>query len=301
MNHKLITKWLRYHALFWFLAKLPLGLSYRVASWIGKHDYANNEAVRAAFQNGLARVFADLSPARLSQFTRFHFEMMAREILDIFRLPRISSANAVRLIEVQGLEVLREAKQKGRGVILVMGHYGRPTMLSTGLGLAGEDVGMLTQIIDERNPHLDVVDRGYLKLKMRHTLAAARGRWVMAGGNIRPLYEGLNAGETIIILLDLFEPNPRKRFQAPFLGGTLGVPRGIERIATRTGAQLVYGVAKEDGWKVKVELRPLPTEPQQGLHAAIAELEKDILATPWQWWQWNVLEHLWAPSTHADS
>lgn len=297
MKRKLLLRWIRYHVLFRSLAFLPALAGYRIARTTGYFDSLLAVDSCLAYQHGLGKIFPHLSKKELGKLWQVHCEMMAREILDIFRLLKITSANCERIMDQQGLSVLTEAQHDGQGVILAMGHYGRPTMLSTSLGLAGEKVGMLTQTIDERNPALSSVERGYLAFKMQNTTRTAGGRWVMLGDSLRSLYSGLNAGEIIIILFDLHEANSSKILQVPFLGGKLQLPRGIERIAIKTGARIVYGVSKDKGRRVSVELRALPKDPHEALLAAVAELEKDVAEAPWQWWQWGMLDHIWIPAT----
>ncbi len=154
---------------------------------------------------------------------------------------------------------------------------------------------MVTQIIDERNPGLNSVERGYLAFKMKQTTDASKGRWIMLGDSIRPLYSGLKAGETIIILFDLHENRQKNILEVPFLGGKLTLPRGIERISRKTGARVIYGAASDAGRKVTVNLRSLPADPSEVLLSAVAELEKDITNCPSQWWQWGLIDHIWTP------
>ncbi len=186
-------------------------------------------------------------------------------------------------------------QQEGKGVVLAMGHYGRPIMLSTQLGVLGCKIGMLTQTIDERNPNLNAVERSYLARKMRIVMDAAGGRWLMLDDSMRLLYSGLKSGETIIMMYDLHEANPSSMLELPFCGGTMRLPRGVERVAERTGARVIYGIARDKGRRVEAELRKLPQNPQQALIAAVKELEKDVQAAPWQWWQWPLYDHAWAP------
>ena len=63
--------------------------------------------------------------------------------------------------------------------------------------------------------------------------------------------------------------------------------------ARKTGARLVYGVAVTEGHRVRASLRPLPDGAEAGLRAAVAELERDVRAHPWHWWQWNILDLVW--------
>lgn len=295
-------KWLRYHALYAPLCHLPRNLSYRLADHLGDRDRQRQSADAAAVAHGLRLAIGGLPSAAdptafVMEQQREYFRMMSRELLDVFGLLRLGPEHlgAGRPLELVGQEYLREAQAVGRGVIIVMSHYGRPVMLSTALGLAGFSVGILSQPVDERNSSLSPVDSRYLQYKVGCTVAKAGGRWVTTLDNLRVLYDALRNGETIIIMQDVVEPDPTRRVTAPFLGGTIGLPPGILRLAKHTGARLVYGAAQDRHSGVRAEIRPLPIDPQAGVVAAMAELEKDVRNTPWQWWQWPALSALWSP------
>ncbi len=296
-------KWLRYNGLFKPLSYLPFAWAYRGAGLIGRYDHRYNRAVHTVIATGLLRAFPELRSDRalLEDWLARYFAMMARETMDVFCMPKLSRANGGQLVRLRdgSLDVLHAAKRNGRGAILVMSHFSRLNMLLLGLALAGETLGMLTIRIDERNPYLDRIERAYINNKVKTLLGFIGGRWVTLGDNLRSLYEGLKQGETIVILLDAYTPDAygptQSRLRAPFLGGALEISRGIERLAEKTGAAMVYGVAKERGRTIEAELRALPDNPRQALCEAVAQLEKDIYETPWQWWQWNILDYIWSP------
>lgn len=294
-DRELKKRWLRYFVAFRGLSLLPERIAYWFASRLGDWDSRQENDWAAAFSRGLRLAFPLQTESFIAGSVQAHFRMMAREVLDVFYLPRRRVAHLGSVFFPSGFEILKRPEMDGRGTIIAMAHYGRPIMLSTALGLSGYRIGMLSQAVDERNTALNQVEQRYLQYKMRHTVAQAGGSWITTMGSMRRLYEALNRGETIIIMLDVFEPDPAKRFQAPFLGGILEIPTGIIRVAKKTGARLVYGVARELGRTVAPELRPLPDDPEAALAVAVRELEKDVLEAPWQWWQWRQFEHVWRP------
>lgn len=296
MDSKLLGQWLRYNGFYRQLAKMPLQLSYKLAEIAGDYDFYRRNESHLLYEKGLSQAFPMSSEAERSQWCRRHCEMMSREILDIFKLPGMTFGNSEKRIEISGIDYLSAPAGRSSGTLLVMGHYGRPQMMAIGLGLHGQRIGMLTQPIDETNTHLSVVERKYLSFKTQQTLRISKGRWVRAGENIRSLYKALESGETMAFLFDLYEPNVQKRFRAAFFDGELCVAGGLVRIAEKTRARLLYGVVKDNASGVKIEIRPLPEDPHSAMQSAVKELEKDVLTAPWQWWQWNIWEHIWLPS-----
>lgn len=284
-------KHLRYRILFPALARLPLPLAYGLAAGIGVFDLCRDSATRRSVIAGLRLLFPQHSPwARIGVALR-HFVMKDWECLDAFVMAR---GRAGDLVRVEGVATLCRAQAEGKGVILVMAHFGRVNLHGLGLALAGQELGMLTQAVDERNLNLDAIERAYLERKAATLHAYMRGRWVTLGGNLRELYRGLEHGETIIILLDAYAPGWEKHaIRAPFLGGFLALPSGILRLAGRTGARLVYGWTVPESFRVRCFLAALPEEPEAAFREAARRLEENVRRWPWLWWQWPIAGAVW--------
>lgn len=292
------AKWLRQRVLFPALARLPAALGYRIAERIGRRDALRHPA-RSAVVQGLLTIHPHLAnePAHLEALLDHYFRMMARDTLDCFRMPGYTAANTRELIRVTGIEHLAAAKAAGKGVILIISHYGRFFMLGPGLKFAGQEFGMFTTVVDERHPSYDPVDRWYIATKLHNTQLFSRGTWITTGDDWRKLYRALQGGEVILIALDGTETTSATRYDFPFLGGTLSLPEGIVRIAARTGAKMVYAATVEAERGVEIRIHPLPEEPVAGLAEAVRLLEQDVIAWPWQWWQWAAHGALWRPGT----
>lgn len=296
-------KWLRHFGLFRSLSHFPLPLAYRAAELIGRHDYKHQHDARTAIGNGLTAAFPRLvtDPTLRNEWLQRYFSVMSREGLDVFVMKHLHAGNSQQLVQLDpaSLALMQATKRDKRGTILVMAHFGRLNLVLLALAMAGFPLGMLTIAVDESNPELGAVDRKYLNQKVGTLLRHIRGRWVRLGDNMRGLYEGLRAGETVVVLMDAYhQAQGGSKLQIPFLDGILEINQGIERLAAKTGANLVYGAAKENGWQVRAELRPLPDDPSAALLQAVAHLEQDVLEAPWLWWHWNILDYIWSPRTN---
>ncbi|MBS4095585.1 MAG: hypothetical protein KGZ83_01965 [Sulfuricella sp.] len=291
------AKWLRHRVVFPALALLPAALGYRIASRIGRRDALRHPA-RAAVMHGLLTIHPHLAnePQHLEALLDHYFRMMAKDMLDCFRMPAFTPRNTHELIRVAGIDKLAAAKAAGKGVILIISHYSRFFMLGPGLKFAGQEFGMFTTVVDERHPHYDPVDRWYIATKLHNTQLFSRGSWITTGDDRRKIYRALEAGEVILIALDGTETSSPTRYDFPFLGGILSLPEGIVRIAARTGAKMVYAATVEEGDGVAINIHPLPDDPVAGLGEAVRILERDVIAYPWQWWQWAAHGALWRPA-----
>jgi lauroyl/myristoyl acyltransferase len=289
------TKWLQYNAVFKPLARIAPRHSYPIATRLGQRFFDPDGQLRAYIANEMTRLMPDSPAAIRDDWAAVFCEVRGREILDTYVMRRLHHLRDQPVVTLADgtLDVLRDARKGGRGVILTLAHYGRVNMMLAGLGLAGERLGMLTMDIDAPNPALDEVERAYLKVKVQALQNCIKGPWLTLGGAVRPLYETLRRGETLIILFDVPVDGSTQTKSVPFFGGSLTISRGIERLAQKTGAQIVYAVAKEQDWHVITELRALPENPGDALVAAVGELERDVRSTPGLWWQWGLLDALW--------
>lgn len=290
-----VNKFVRYRLIYPALLKLPFLLAYRLVSRLKNPLFEDAPEIQQVYLQGMQSILPDLrgNPDLLAKMLTAHAAMRSRDDLDGLALPKFKRDNISEIIQFSGMEAISHLKNQGRGVIIVMSHYGRPLLFSCALALAGVRHGMLTQTLDSEHAQLDSEEFNFRSKRMRNLLSVAGDDWFTLHSSMRPLYEALQNGKWVIIMCDLFEANPKSRMEVPFLGGRYLAANGIVRLAKKTGALLVYGVGKEQGRNVQAELRPLPEDPEDAMAAAFLELEKDVLEHPWQWWHWHTLEHAW--------
>lgn len=287
----------RYRVLFPALARMPMPLGYRLAGSVGARDLRCAGPEKEAFRAGVAG--SGLIDPRIA-LERF-YRMRAREVLDAWWIRRVGGRAAGRLLSVAGEVRLSRLESQGRGVILVMAHYGRLNLLLLALALRGHRLGMLTVDVDDPRLPLHAAERAFLRFKVAGLHRRIGGAWIHINEGMRRLYRAVGGGETVVVLLDAYDPRFRLTLDYPFLDGRLHVAAGILRVARRTGAALLYGVVRERDWRVQVELRSLPEEPEAAMAQAVAELESDVQARPWEWWQWPLVGRLWRPGAQGET
>lgn len=287
-------KWLRLFLIFPLLSLLPPPLSYRLAALAYRYDPVLRRPTRLAVANGMRRVLPEASdPTRLLELLDEYQSMLGRELLDVYYLPRLNANTIDRWVSIEGLEYLQRRHDERRGRILVMAHFSRPSLLFAALSLKGIKLHILTQAIDRNNPELDLADRLFLRFKVWANRRHLLGEWVTVNDNPRFLYECLKAGDIVVMLFDVRVTKKTNAVYAPFLGHTLCVPNGIERLAQKTGAVLYYGAIHDHGWRATIRITPLEVGASgRVVWAAARFLEQEILRHPAQWWQWNILDYL---------
>jgi len=298
MNRRQLKKMIRYRLVYPALSLLPYVPAYALVSKLDNIMFEEMQASGYAYGDQLKQFLPQLGMASemLPEYVRLQSRLRSRGELDAIwphrwgrRHPGFAKMFAAR-------DFVRQLKEQGTGVIIVMTHYGRPVALSHALAELGLQHGLLTQTFDPKLIALDREEMLFRTRGMENLLNVIGGPWFTLQTYMQPLYTALKSGQWVIIMCDLFEPKPKSRLEIPFLGGQFLAPNGIVRLARKTGARLVYGVGKEDlTGRVHVDVKPLPADPEAGVAAAFAELEKDICEYPWQWHHWAVMREAWQP------
>lgn len=292
MNFKSALRSLRFNLVFPCLALLPARLGYWLATRIGTLDWRYlNRSERFEVEHQLSKIPV-FARENIEKYSLNYSQMMARDMLDTYRMPKLAPESAANFISVEGLANLYAAQQKGRGVILLVPHYGRYFSIAPALRFAGHQFGVLTTVIDETTAP-EPLWRNYLLMKVENARMFWGGAWITTADSPRRMYASLRAGQTLLISFDGLDSNSSEKLLYPCMGGQLSIPAGALRIAKSTGAALVYASAKECTTGLKFELHPLPSEPKLALDRAVRLLEQDIIEMPWHWWLWRALPRLW--------
>lgn len=290
-----LKRWLKYSVALPFLAFLPVRWGYALVSRLGRwYFFRFNSDWVEHYRQGLKRVFFATPDTVIDAWVKNHFDMMAREELDVFYLKRLNEANYTDIVQFEFPNAFDANGQK-HGKIIVIGHAGRTILLSA-LGLAGHPCGVFTMAV-EGNPNLDRFLQKYLAFKMHYAMRNMKGHWITDQDDYRKIFRVLKSGESMVITADVAATRAEKEVIRPFCGGEISVSNGIARLAEKTKAQLYYGQLMEDGFRTKIRLIPLHANPNMAMDEAFELLENDIQKSPWLWWQWNNLSNIWREKT----
>lgn len=284
--------------LFPSIASLPTTLPWKLAGWIGRESAAERRHLLLWLESLFARIFPHASEEQHAQWARAHLTMLAQEMVDAMAFNRLGCRGGPS-IDLQGAEFAKSLVRQGKGFILVLNHYDRLLTAPVALAREGIATNVLTMPVLD-NPELEIAQRRFLLRKIQGYTQATGGKWHTTSEGLRPVHESLRAGQGWVILADAWRPEFGRLRGNPFLGGTLNLPTGIERLAQSTGVPLLHAVTYSrhpDHLEVVVE--PLPENPRQAIDKVIQRLEQDVLARPWAWWQWGLWDQMWQPETVA--
>lgn len=194
-----------------------------------------------------------------------------------------------RNIADKDLHKLSALLEKGRGVILVTGHYGAIEYIPTLLAAQGFDVSMIAKF---KTPQLKQKVHEQAKKYGIRLIDGAK-----EGGVLRAAGRELRENRVLITQCDEIEEwRPSAKKTMSFLGRITGLDRTINVIQKRTGAEIIFGVIHRYHLRkydlMMLDYPEMLSRLQQPYGLSVGEavlkfLERSIYANPEQWYQWK--------------
>lgn len=285
----------RQERIYRWASRLPGRWPWRLAPWLYRHTHAEEARSTEAAVHSLFRAhFPDATDDTVKTWARQHVDLVAFELMDAIALRRVGHQGDVRLT-IDGIEKLQHGLKAGHGAIIILTHFDRILTGPIAVANAGIPVSSLTMEIDENN-ELSALEKAYFHRKISTFDDMTGGTSVKRNRSVRKIYDSLAQGNTWTILADAWHPEARNKRGHPFLGKTLYLATGIERIAAHTQAALLHvtSFTEPDG-SVRVRIRELQGSPEQAVDQVIAQLERDVRERPWAWWNWGLLDAMTTP------
>ena len=220
---------------------------------------------------------AGYAPDRRDALVDGVFHSIARLMVTLARLPRMTRGNIGEWIRYEGLEHFEEAKRRGHGVLFATAHFGNWELSAFAHGLLTEPMNVVVRPLD--NPRIDGL------VESRRQLSG--NRLITKWDSARAILRALKANEAVGILMD-----QNSSLQEGVFVNFFGVPAcanaTFARIAARTGAAVIPGFAIWLESEQRYVLRFYPPMEMSGDAAAETArlnglLEEIIRQYPDQW------------------
>jgi len=165
--------------------------------------------------------------------------------------PRIHPGNIDELVGLEGEEHLKEGLARGKGVLLLIGHFGLNTLTMAALGHRGYTINQISapptvwrDILGEENVNPFAFRRASRTWSNEQALPATH---ISVFGFLRPVFKALRRNEILCIAAD--GGGGQSWVEVEFLGRRCNVSSGPASLALRTGAAVVPAVVLrgEDG------------------------------------------------------
>lgn len=206
------------------------------------------------------------------------FVHLGESLFEVLWMPNLDRAAMERTTRFEGLENLRRAVDRGKGVVLFTGHCGNWEWMAAAIALAGFEMNVVArEIYDSRINDFIVESRARFGMK-----TIGRG----TGDAARDILKTLRTGAILGVLID---QNIRAESEkVPFFGYPAETPVGPARLAIRAGAAAIAGfIERRDGMQV-IRFEP-PVETSRDMNAVdltaqmTRSIEEQIRRVPEQW------------------
>ncbi|CAG0961226.1 Lipid A biosynthesis lauroyltransferase [Burkholderiales bacterium] len=243
---------------------------------------------RAVVMENLRRVYGGrVDEAEIERLAQMHYAHLARLLAEFVRFRWLSPAGKAAIVRVENLELLRAVHARGKGVLILTGHFGNWEVAT----IAG------VHRFPEARGRFHFVRRA---IKPRWLEALVTRRFERAGfgvlpkrGSLDALVGRLEAGDLVVFPFDQ-HARGRDGVVVEFFGHPAGTFRSLAIIAAATGAPVVPAASwrEPDGSHVLRFEEPLEPvtcddakeEIARNTRAYNAALERLVVRHPEQWW-----------------
>lgn len=205
---------------------------------LGRLGHALAGRRRRLARANLRRAFGpELGEADVRRITRDCFRHFGRMTMDTLLFPRLSAAAVGRLVDYRGLEHVRRAYARGRGVLLFSGHFGHWELTAVMQGFLGLPLALVTRPLD--NPRLETL-LGRLR-------AVSGNRVIHKRRAVREMLRALAGGAGVAIVID--QDARGEGVFVPFFGRPASTTPTLAMLALRSGAAVVptFSLPRPDG------------------------------------------------------
>jgi len=209
---------------------LPRGAARAVGAGIGAVIWTLLGRLRSVGLRNLELAFPEKTVEERRRILRTLYRTLGWQIAEFCKMSGYTLESASRFIRYDGLENYVQARDKGKGVLVLTGHLGAWELSSFYHSLRGMRMSLVIRRLD--NPLVDAYVNGIRCLhgnRVIHKDDFARG-----------LLTAMHNGETVGILMDTNMTPPQGVF-VPFFGVDACTASGLARVALRTGAAVLPG------------------------------------------------------------
>ncbi len=202
---------------------------------------------RRIAQNNLQRAFPEKKPEDIDILVHAHFQALGIMVMEMLISWWKRGDQIPAKIEITGQEYLQKALAKGKGVLLVGGHF---TSVELGGALLQRETRF--DIHGMYRPHRNPVFEAIVEKGRSHWFDA-----MIAHDNVKQMLRSLKKGFIVWYAPDQAYAG-RSSIQVPFFGHNVATNPGTSRIAKISGAPVIpyFPIRKSNG--LDYELRLLP-------------------------------------------
>ena len=208
---------------------------------VGDFVYYFNKKKRDRARREIAKLFGDaFESRRLIYITKRSFLNHYMRQVETLYFGALTKKKIDQIMQVEGLENLNKAMSKGRGVVLLLSHFGSFLLPLPYLGYRGYRINQVTGIQRHGSRFSEKVWEW-----RRREASKLPVKFIQVGKILRPMYEVLGKNEILAIAFDGRDGS--KWVPVKFFAGKALFSSGVFELARRTGAVIIPTFVVRDG------------------------------------------------------
>lgn len=257
----------------------------KAAELMGRAFYLFGKKTREATMNSIRVVFPGLGDAEAKKMAMAAFINQSKNLVELMRYPSLKKRDIDAKIKFEGLDNLKSALARGRGVILLVAHIGNWELLGAVWGLLGHRV--YSFFLDAR---IDAIG------KILNDLRESRGIKLIPRAELKKSVQCLKENAMLGVIAD--QDGGENGVYTEFFGRIVSAPRGPAALARNTGATILpnFLVRNGDDTYTMIMQKPIILDKTKSKEADIKNYtvlflsiyEKIIRHYPEQWlWMYD--------------
>ncbi|MBI5970126.1 MAG: lysophospholipid acyltransferase family protein [Deltaproteobacteria bacterium] len=254
-------------AVSYIIGHLPLGVLLFSGKTLGRLVYLVDKRHRKTAKENLKKAFGnEKTDIEIETIARKVFENIAMNFFEFMRVPWLKKSDLDGYVECEGFENFKEARSRGKGVMVYTAHLGNWELMAAYYGLMGHPSEIIVRDLD--NPGVEEFVR-WARSRCGNTIVSKER--VM-----RKLIRRLSENAVVGILLDQNVAAAEGVF-VDFFGTQACTNKGPAMLAAISGAAVIPSFIVRNGKKHKVVIGKISEVISTG------DKEKDAMENTAQW------------------
>jgi KDO2-lipid IV(A) lauroyltransferase len=242
---------------------LPWRCLYSLGGGLGWLTFSLARIRREITLENLRQAFPDWDEKTRTMIGLRTYQQMGRTSLEFMKLGSSTKEKIIARCDLSGFELLDEALARGKGALLLTGHFGNWEMFGSVLAYRGYPFSCIVR--EQKN---GLTDQVINRIRSRSGAVI-----IPLGVSVRGVIRDLRANRFVAIVAD--QDAGRDGVFVDFFGRPASTSPGVAALALKTGAAIIFGYAvRQPDGRLRCVGEPFPI-PEIGLPRA--ELERQIL------------------------
>lgn len=269
-----IFKWLYYFPFRLLVRNIPFGWTYLLGKYAGMIFYYAASSKRRALEAELERISGRSGADRTFIIKKTFINKVRTEFESLF-YPDLNKGNIGRLVECEGLSNLDTALKKGKGAMLLFGHFGANQMVMPAIGYRGYSMCQMSApptVWEDKMPDrkFSRISRRGLEIRWKNELSLPV-KHINVFGSVKEAFMCLKRNEVLGIAMD--GGGGKKHVTTDFCGRKALFATGAIEIAMKTDCAVLpaFVIRRPNGTNLLIIEPEMPIRPDGKSQAAIEE------------------------------